>query len=234
MKVRKISLTYQLIFIAIFTVLGLVSLQLPLTQLVGSKAKFTLFDMLAPTVGAFVGVLPGMAAVLAAQAINTVIHGGFVDIGAFIRPFPTLFAVWYFAKKSRRSLFVPLLAILAFNLHPIGSKVWYYSLFWTIPLLAHFLRKRLLLARSLGATFTAHAVGGALWIWTFNLPAEVWQGLIPVVIMERGIFAVGISVVYVVLNNVLAYLVQRNAFPLPFQLEKRYLFKIKLERTDCL
>ena len=60
------------------------------------------------------------------------------------------------------------------------------------------------LARALGATFTAHAVGGALWIWTFALPASVWQSLIPVVITERFVFAVGICASYYALINALA------------------------------
>lgn len=223
MKQRQASLKQKAIFTTLFVILGLLALQLPLTQLVGSKAKFTLLDILAPTVGVFIGIGPGVLAVLIVQAVNTFMVGGFGDVGGLIRLFPTLFAVWYFAKKDKTTLVVPLLAIFVFNLHPIGRTVWYYSLFWTIPLITHFFRQRLLIARSLGATFTAHSVGGALWIWAFNLPASVWQNLIPVVIVERAIFAAGISITYLVLTNGLQFLIDKKVVSLPFRLEKRYL-----------
>ncbi len=76
---------------------------------------------------------------------------------------------------------------------------------WLIPLAAYFKRDWLYL-RALGATFTAHAVGGAAWVWAFNLPASVWQGLIPVVAAERLLFAVGISAAYLVFAKALKYL----------------------------
>ncbi|MBI2327993.1 hypothetical protein HYU92_06775 [Candidatus Curtissbacteria bacterium] len=118
---------------------------------------------------------------------------------------------------------VPLIAIISFNIHPIGRSVWYYSLFWLIPVVMWRFKERFLLARSLGATFTAHAVGGAIWIWAFNLPAAVWVSLIPVVILERSIFALGISASYIMINNVLAYLASKKLLPLGINLDKKYL-----------
>lgn len=67
--------------------------------------------------------------------------------------------------------------------------------------------------RSLGATFTAHAVGGAAWIWAFNLPASVWQGLIPVVISERLLFAAGIAATFVLTKKVLTLLARYHVLP---------------------
>ena len=67
--------------------------------------------------------------------------------------------------------------------------------------------------RGLGATFTAHAVGGAAWIWAFNLKAAVWQGLIPVVISERLLFATGIAVSFVVVKYTLSYLASKHVLP---------------------
>ena len=107
---------------------------------------------------------------------------------------------------AKAVLLVPLLSILAFNVHPIGRTVWYYSLFWLIPLAVWPIRSRFLLARALGSTFTAHAVGGAVWIWAFNLPAAVWVSLIPIVALERSIFALGIAASYILVNNLIAIL----------------------------
>ena len=184
----------NLYFIAIFTILGFLALQVPVTQLVGSKAKFTLFDAFGPIAGSFIGTVPGVIAVFLMQLFNFLVHGANVlDMGTIIRFFPSLFAVAYFSRKSKLGIIVPLLAIVAFNAHPIGRSVWYFSLFWLIPIICHFFRDGFLLARpdrnrapqgarstaiggavsigarALGATFTAHAVGGAIWAWTFDL-----------------------------------------------------------------
>ena len=59
---------------------------------------------------------------------------------------------------------------------------------------------------SLGATFTAHAIGSVAFLYALNLPAAVWIGLIPVVFLERGLFAIGTWASYLVFNSVLSRL----------------------------
>lgn len=218
----------KLLFISIFTVLSLVFLQIPVNKLAGSKVSFTLFDMFAPISAAFLGSVWGLVSVLAVQIVNIVVHGTNVDKGVIIRLFPTLFGVLYFArsfnkKSDSRLLVVPIFAIVAFNLHPIGRSVWYYSLFWLIPIVAWRLREKSLIFKALGATFFAHSVGGAIWIWAFNLPASVWNSLIPVVVMERAIFALGISANYVLMTNLFAMLPAK--FKSMAVLNKKYLLK---------
>ncbi|MBI4281331.1 hypothetical protein HY625_00755 [Candidatus Uhrbacteria bacterium] len=217
----------NLYFIAIFTILGFLALQVPVAQLVGSKAKFTLFDAFGSIAGSFIGTMPGVVAVFLMQLFNFFVHGANVlDSGTMIRFFPSLFAVAYFSRKSRFGIIVPLLAIVAFNVNPIGRSVWYFSLYWLIPIVCHFLRGRFLFVRALGATFTAHAVGGALWIWAFALPKAVWVSLIPVVAMERALFTVGIVATYVVCTNLLGYLVKQKIVRLPFHLESKYILPL--------
>lgn len=216
----------QIYFIVLFTILGFVALQIPLFKLVGSKAAFTVFDFLAPISGSFIGIMPAAISVILIQLINTILHGGFTDIGAVIRLFPTLFGLWYFARRDRALLAVPILAMLVFILHPIGRTVWYYSLFWLIPVACYPLRNRILFARGLGATFTAHAVGGAAWIWAFNLPATVWIGLIPVVIKERLVLALGIMLAYNLFVNLLYVATKKKILALPFSIDQRYVLNI--------
>lgn len=212
----------QLIFISIFTILGLIALQIPFSRLLGSNVKFTLFDFLAPTAGAFLGTPVGIVSVFLMQAINLLIHGiDKIGVASIIRLFPTLFAVSYFAKKRMSNVFIPLLAMVLFNLHPIGRSAWQYSLFWLIPIGAHFFRKNLF-ARSLGATFTAHAVGGVLWVWVFGLTRAMWFALIPQVIIERLAFACGISIAYVAFTNVLRIAARKKLLPF-LRLEKHYI-----------
>ncbi|OGG31713.1 hypothetical protein A3I80_00565 [Candidatus Gottesmanbacteria bacterium RIFCSPLOWO2_02_FULL_40_10] len=58
----------------------------------------------------------------------------------------------------------------------------------------------------MAATYTAHAVGGVLWVWAFGLSREIWLALIPQSLMERLLMAGGISVSYYSLVNVLSFL----------------------------
>src|SRR3989344_3227937 len=214
----------NIFFIIIFTILGFIALQIPVAQLEGSKANFMVYDAFAPVAGAFIGSLPGVVAVFLMQFINFLAHGAVVeDAGTIIRFLPMLFAVLYFAQKSKFNLIIPVLAIIAFVVHPIGQTVWYFALFWTIPIITYFLRDRFLLARALGATFTAHAVGGALWIWVFALPAPVWISLIPIVVLERAMFALGICVSFVLANNFLAFLEKKRILNLGFIVDPKYL-----------
>ncbi len=216
----------KIIFTVIFTLVGLLAFQISLSQLIGSKTNFTLFDAFGPITAAFLGTIPGIVALIVIQGINFFIHGASVlDAGTIIRFFPILFAALYFAKKTKWNLAIPFLAIIAFNLHPIGRSVWYYSLFWLIPIAMYFFQNKSLLARSLGATFTAHAVGGAMWIWAFGLSREIWISLIPVVVVERLIFAVGIAFMYVAVNNLLAALVSKRIITFKLPTNKKFVLK---------
>lgn len=216
----------KVIFTLVFGALALIALQVPLAQLVGSKAKFTLFDSFGPIATGFIGTIPGIVAVFLAQLANFIIHGAqILDAGTIIRFFPMLFAAWYFGKARRINIVVPILAIIAFNLHPIGRSAWYFSLYWLIPIVCEFLRERFLLARALGATFTAHAVGGALWVWTFGLSKTIWTSLIPVVAMERALFAVGICITYLAMNNILAVLDDRKIVEAKSYVNPRFVWK---------
>ena len=207
----------KLLFLGIFTLVGFVTLQIPFNKLAGSNISFTLFDFFAPLAGAFLGPVFGIISVFSVMVANNFIKDAPWTTAALIRLFPTLFAVYYFAAISKKDgrwiLAVPILAILAFLTHPIGRTVWYYPLmFWLIPLVAYKFRGNLFL-KSLGATFTAHSVGGAAWIWAFNLPANVWNGLIPIVISERLLFATGIAVSFIVVKATLKFLAAKHVLP---------------------
>jgi len=208
----------KLFFLALFMIVGFISLQIPFNKLAGSSVSFTLFDFFGPIAGAFLGPIYGIGSVLTVEVINMLIKHSPWTTGSIIRLFPTLFAVLYFAMISKKTsgnswiLVVPFLAMAVFLVHPIGRQVPYYTLFWIIPLIAYRFRSNLYM-RSLGATFTAHSVGGAAWIWAFNLPAKVWQGLIPVVIEERLLFAAGIAGSYLIVKQALNFLSEKKLLP---------------------
>jgi len=208
----------KLIFAAIFTGLGLVALQVPFTNIVGSNSHFTLFDFFAPVAGGFLGGFIGVISVLIMQIANWLIHGVQFEAAFLIRLWPVLFAVWYFSPqaKSRYNVILPLACMALFMIHPIGRQAFIYSFYWLIPVIMFFFKDKSLLAKSLGATFTAHAVGGVLWLYVFNLPKDVWLGLIPQVALERGMFAVGIAATYIVFVNLLDAVMQWSKLDLSF------------------
>lgn len=207
----------KIFFLALFTLIGFLSLQVPFNKLAGSNVSFTLFDFFAPIAGAFLGPIYGIISVFSVMVANNLIKDVPWTTGTIIRLFPILFAVYYFATITKESqnrwiLAIPMLAIFIFLAHPNGRQVPYYTLFWLIPFISYKFRNNLYM-RSLGATFTAHAIGGAAWIWAFNLPAQVWNNLIPVVISERLLFAAGIAISFVLTKKVLSYLASRHILP---------------------
>lgn len=217
----------NLLFVIIFAIFGFIALQIPVTQVVGSKVKFTVYDAFAPVAGSFIGGIPGVIAVFLMQFFNFLIRGAHVqDAGTIIRFFPSLFAVLYFARKRKMDFIIPIFAIIGFIAHPIGRTVWYFTLFWTIPILVHYFRDKFIFIRALGATFTAHAVGSALWIWFFPLSAEVWNSLIPIVIAERLLIAFGICGSFIFVNNFLGFLEKKHILKLGFCINQKYLAPI--------
>jgi hypothetical protein len=223
----------KIVFLALFTLLAFVALNLNFSQLVGSTAKyFTFFQFFGPIAGAFMGPVAGAATVLLAQAIDFAFTGRAIDPVNVLRLLPMVFAAVYFAVFLRKgslakaSVAIPLICIAVFLLNPVGREAWYYALFWLIPLMAKVFSKRLFL-RSLGATFTAHAIGSAVWAWTVPMTAEQWTMLIPITATERILFAIGISASFIVFNNVLNF-VEARAKTGALQVEKGYLFRALL------
>lgn len=198
----------------VYTILGLIALQFPLANVAAAKGQtFTLFEFLAPVAGMVFGPWLGAAQVTATKLINIGLHNSVFTLTEFLRLFPLAFAAIYFGSKKRFPAWVSLIAIAAFVIHPIGRQVWFYSLYWLIPVAASFFKKNPV-ANALGATFTAHAVGGALFIWAFNTPKAVWLKLIPVVAAERAFFALGIVATAYVASRLLNAQYRWSRFPL--------------------
>lgn len=227
------SLFKKIVFLALFSVLALVSFKLNFSQLVGSTAQyFTFFQFFGPIAGAFLGPVIGIYAVLIAQLADFAFFGKAVDAVSLLRVVPMVFAALYFAlflkKKSLMdsSILVPIACIALFVLNPVGMQAWYYSLFWAIPIFAKIFTKNLFL-RSLGATFSAHAIGSVIWVWTIPMTPGQWTLLIPITAVERVLFALGISVSFIVFNNLLNF-VESRAKTGVLHTEKKYLFRSML------
>ncbi|MBI2548517.1 hypothetical protein HYW21_04155 [Candidatus Woesearchaeota archaeon] len=198
----------KIAFIFLFLIMALVAMRINFSSLVGAKNQFfTLFQFFGPIAGSILGPFVGILTVLGAEVVDFFIVGKEATFINLIRLTPMLFAAYYFGSKSKKfATFIPIMAIAVWMLHPMGRQVWYFSLYWTIPLIIRLLPQKYaqnLGLKSLGATFTAHAVGGAVWIWSVPMTAEQWIGLIPVVAYERLLFALGIAGSYILVNTAL-------------------------------
>lgn len=194
----------KILFVATFAIAGLIASRINFSTLVGSANQFfTLFQFFAPIAGGFLGSALGAIAVLGTQIADFILVGKEISFINIARLFTLVFAAWYFgsAGKQKWVAAVPALAILLFWLHPVGQQAWYFPLlFWVLPIIAALFFAQNLFAKSLGATLTAHSVGGVLWIYSVPTTAAYWTGLIPVVAYERFLFAAGIAISFVILN----------------------------------
>lgn len=196
-------------FLALFTILSIAAYQLRFSTILGVPSQnFTFFQFIGPIGAGIFDTSLGVLSVLLVEMLNFLLIGKTLELVTLIRFTPMMFAAYYFGSRSRSRVIIPLLCMGLFVLHPIGRQTWYYSLYWLIPVAAAVWKDRLFL-RSLGATFTAHAIGSVAFLYAFNIPADVWAALIPIVAYERLSFAIGISVSYIAVNTVLSSISSR-------------------------
>lgn len=208
MKLNKLITTKGLLFLLIFSILVFIGDRINFSKLAGTENQFfTLFQFFGPVAGAFLGPFVGVLSVLIAEVASKIYTNATFDLVTILRLLPMLFAAWYFGtKRDKLSFLIPAAAIILFVAHPVGRQVWFFSLFWTIPIIIKLLPKKYgekAFLRSLGATFTAHAAGGAMWNYIVPMTPAAWIALIPIVIFERLIFASGITISYAGLNTLL-------------------------------
>ena len=208
MKLNKLITKKGLLFLLIFSVLVFIGDRINFSKLVGAENQFfTLFQFFGPVAGAFLGPVVGILSVLIAEVSSYLLLGKAFTLINALRLLPMLFAAWYFGtKKDKLSFLVPVAAIILFVAHPVGRQVWFFALFWTIPIIIKLLPKKYgerAFLKGLGATFTAHAVGGAMWNYIVPMTPAAWIALIPIVMFERMMFAGGITISFIALNTLL-------------------------------
>ncbi len=195
----------EALFLALFTIAGVVLSSVAFSNVLGvSKTAFSLFQFVAPVGAQLFSPAIGVLGVVLVSLANFSISGAAIQLTGMVSIFTLSAAAYYFGSKDRKVLAVPVAAMALFALHPAGSQVAWFGLFWLVPIAVHFLAKDNLFANSLGATFTAHAIGSVAYLYAFNIGAEVWAALPPIVVFERLCFAAGIAGSYVVAHTLLA------------------------------
>ncbi|MBN2127395.1 MAG: hypothetical protein JW703_03305 [Candidatus Diapherotrites archaeon] len=222
---EKNNVMKKVLAVLLFTALVLIGSQINFSPILGAENQsFTFFQFFGAIPGLLLGPLFGAIAVFGAELIKFVVFGTELSWVSVFRLFPMVLAALYFgSKKMNLTAFISVACMALFIMHPVGQQAWIYSLYWLIPLIAMIFTKNLFF-KSLGATFTAHAIGSTIWIYSFPSTPEFWLLLIPVVAVERLLFASGISVSYIVFNTVLS----KIEHILPIEIDSKYVFSKKM------
>jgi hypothetical protein len=202
-------------FVLLFAAFALLADQVTVSVIQGYTGKtFTLFQLMGPLPGAFLGPVLGVASVLMAQAVNFLLLHKEISVFNLLLLFPMVGATLYFSLfgKNKTVLLIPLAAMALFWLNPVGIQAWQYALYWLVPVIAFLRFPNSLFMRALGATFTAHCIGSVAFLYSLPSVPALWFGLIPVVAIERLTFALGITASFLAANYVLdKFFVDRKA-----------------------
>lgn len=136
--------------------------------------------------------------------------------GALMFGIPTFLAtanwtVHFPSEKSKRTsaltvakfflqIIIPLSCMILFIAHPQGRGAALYSFYWLIPgccfMVQTIFKKSWAFSIALSSTFIAHAVGSIIALYTLAIPTQSWLTLIPLVAVERMIFASGATLLF--------------------------------------
>ena len=162
---------------------------------------FSLRNMIAPLAGVFGGIA-GASFFFASNLMYLLLFKKAISLSYLAYSgIPTFFAGLYWATSSRAiRAGVPTLCMFLFMLRPEGMAAWPYALFWLVPIAIACMRTSSIFLTSLASTFTAHAVGSVLWLHTTSMGTDYWYALLPMVPIERLLFAVGMTASHIIFS----------------------------------
>jgi hypothetical protein len=210
---EELRTTKGIALIAVFAALHTVLSSLPFTITIGVSGSITLGVVSAPLIGILLGPMSGGISVLIGSIIAMFINpagavfGAISFLPATIGAFSAGFTI---QKKGYISAAMIAVSLLFFYLHPSGLEAMLYPFMHIIAIfvaLAFSTKlaiwstemsniKKLSIGIPIAAfvgTLTDHILGSSLALWMFDLPAEVWNGIIFIYPVER-IVAVVITV----------------------------------------
>lgn len=174
-----------------------------LSFIVGSKAAFfSAGHCVSPLVGLYSGIGMSILALCVRSSLTSyTLH--MAPLIALSYHIPTFFSSLYlatiaqprvnFLQRAGMSLLI-VACFTAFGVHAVGSQALAYTLFWFIPLLSTVIAHRNTFFHALASTFTAHAIGSVIWLYSIGpVSPAAWLALIPVVVVERLLFASGMT-----------------------------------------
>jgi hypothetical protein len=230
--IENLKTTKGIALIAVFAAFHTVLSSLPYTIAIGvSGGSITLGVISAPLVGIILGPFSGGLAVLIGSIIGIFINpagaifGALSFLPATIGAFSAGFTI---TKRGYISAAMILAALLLFFSHPFGREAMIYPFMHIIAVIIALLfstrlavwstemsnLKKLGLGIPIAAfvgTLTDHIFGSSLAIWTFDLPAAVWNSIIFIYPIER--------IVAIIITSAIA-------LPLYYSLKKSGIFSL--------
>lgn len=167
-----------------------------LSLIIGSRAAFFSVTQVSPVIGFFTGtVSSGM--IFGIRTLLTLCLHNFGLFTSLLYHIPTFCGTFYISSQSKISkIAIPLLCMFLFIIHPVGNQAYLYTAYWLIPIAIALLNGRSIFIQALGSTFTTHAVGSVIWLYTYTLNATTWNALISIVWAERLLFAAAMTLCY--------------------------------------
>jgi hypothetical protein len=187
--------------VASFAVIAKFTSFIKVSFMVGSQMIwFSGINSVLPLAGAFGGIF-GVGLVFLMRQVLHFLFFKTLSLSFLAMCIPGFCASLYWATSSAViRLFLPILCMSLFVVHPVGAQAFVYSLYWLIPVVLYFIPRKSLFLHALASTFVAHAVGSVIWCYTVPMTPVLWMGLLPIVFIERILFAFGMVVAHHVLS----------------------------------
>ena len=167
-------------------------------------AGFSALNCIMPLSGAFCGIGGSSLVALIGLAFRLILRGS-VPLHFAAYHIPGLFGAYYWGSHSVFiRVLVPLACMALFIAHPVGSGAWIYAMYWLIPVALYFMKKSTF-NTALGSTFVVHAVGSVIWLYTRDTSVLLWHSLLPIVLLERMAFAIGMVLMHRIMNFLFSY-----------------------------
>ncbi|MGQ9479416.1 MAG: hypothetical protein ACUVQ0_05265 [Thermoproteota archaeon] len=226
----------------------------------GTDFHFSVSVMFGPVISAFLNVYWGTAAIVLARIVGVAVNFYKIKytslesaLSGWLVFMPIIMGGIYFSKifkGDKRLIVIPAFSILMFLIHPIGREVWYYSLYWTIPIIIAVFKDKIdsLLGKhmpsiylsstiktytySLGSAFTDHAIGSIMYLYLMNISAWAWIQAIPFTIVERAIIAAGITFFYFLIRVSLIVMQRISALAVLTEVSKEKALEKKVEEKE--
>jgi len=194
---NKLKGPSALVLVSCAAVLLGLSRYLLVNEIIGSGLHlsfFSFFDAIMPLTGA---VSFGLSSLI--FSLRSLLRVAVFGVSPFILLYhiPGLCASASWASSNKLiHIGIPALCLALFWGHPVGWAAAPYALYWFIPMAISLFNKESIFLHSLASTFIAHAVGSVLWLYGTSMTSAMWLSLIPVVIVERLIFASVMTLAY--------------------------------------
>lgn len=208
-KIKKIGFlpwAFALGFFLLDMLFSLLTSPIPPSIIAGPNAHTLLRFSFRHVITPLIGVWGGTLSVLLLFFAKGLVHAC-TAMGSKLLLFwhlPTLCGALYFSLMKKDTWYTRAIAALPaalcmvlFWIHPVGRHAYLYPLYWVIPIAVTLITTKPFFFQALGSTFTAHAVGSVLWLYSGILSSPAaWIALIPVVACERFGMAILITGIF--------------------------------------